>query len=128
MAEGYEFKTAFTTCYGTYEWLVLPLSLTNVPSTFQKLMNSIFSDMLDASFLVYLYNLLVFKADIKLHYNDIRKTLEWLCENKLKAKGSKCEFSVSKVECLGYVAENGTVAMDPEKIFTVVNWPVPILV
>ena len=115
MAEGHEFKTTFTTCYGTYEWLVLPLSLTNALSTFQKLMNSIFSDMLDESLLVYLDNLLVFSADIELHYDDIHKTLEQLCENKLKAKGSKCEFAVPKVEYLGHIVENRTVAMDPEK-------------
>ena len=47
---------------------------------------------------------------------------------KLKAKGSKCEFSVTKVEYLGHIVENGTVAMDPEKICAVVDWPVPILV
>ena len=80
------------------------------------------------SLLVYLDDLLVFSADIELHYDDICKTLEWLHENKLKAKGSKCEFSVSKVKYLGHIVENGTVAMDPEKICAVVDWPVPILV
>ena len=64
MAEGHEFKTAFTTCYDTYEWLVLPLGLTNMPSTFQKLMNSIFNDMLDESLLIYLDGLLIFRAEI----------------------------------------------------------------
>ena len=59
MAEGHEFKTAFITWYGTFEWLVLPLGLTNAPATFQKLMNSVFSDMLDERLLVCLDDLLV---------------------------------------------------------------------
>ena len=42
MATGHEFKMAFLTRYGTYEWLVLPLGLANALATFQKLMNSIF--------------------------------------------------------------------------------------
>ena len=36
-------------------------------------MNSIFSDILDESILVYLDNLLIFSTDIELHYNDIYK-------------------------------------------------------
>ena len=71
-----------------------------------KVINSILSDILDESLLIYLDNLLVFNADIELHYNDICKTLERLCENILKAKGSKCEFSVTKVEYLGHIVEN----------------------
>ena len=60
MAEGHEFKTAFITQNRTFEWLVLPLGLTNAPATFQKLMNSVFSDMLDERLLVYLDDLLVY--------------------------------------------------------------------
>ena len=69
----------------------------------------------------YLDDLLVFSADIELHCDDIYKTLERLCENKLKAKGSKCEFAVTKVKYLGYIVENGTDAMNPEKIRAVVD-------
>ena len=61
--------------YGTYEWLVLPLGLKNLPSTFQKLMNSIFSDILDETLLVYLDNLFAFSTDIGLYNDDVCKTL-----------------------------------------------------
>ena len=49
-------------------------------------------------------------------------------ENKIKKKVSKCEFAVTRVEYLVYIVKNGTIAMDPEKIFAVVDWPVPILI
>ena len=64
MAEGHEFKTAFITRYGTFECLLLPLGLTNAPATFQKLMNSVFSDMLDERLLVYLDDLLVYSESL----------------------------------------------------------------
>ena len=78
-------------------------------------MNSIFGDMLDESLLVGFYDLLVFSVDIEPQYNDIHKALEQLYENCLNTKGSKYEFTVSKVEYLGHIAENGTIAMDPKK-------------
>ena len=59
--------------FGTDKWLVLPLGLTNTASTFQKLINSIVSNMLDESLLVYLDDLLVFSPDINSHYADVKK-------------------------------------------------------
>ena len=54
IAEGEEWKTAFRTHYGSFEWHVMPFRLTNVPSAFQRFMNDIFSDLLDVHVIVYL--------------------------------------------------------------------------
>jgi hypothetical protein len=60
IADGDEWKTAFQTCYGFFEWMVMPFGLFNAPAAFQHFMNDIFCDMVDVCITIYLDNILIY--------------------------------------------------------------------
>lgn len=67
MAAGHEFKTAFKTRYGLFEYLVMPFGLTNAPAQFQAHMQCIFHDLLDISVVIYLDDILIFSKTLEEH-------------------------------------------------------------
>ena len=58
--EGDQWKTAFRTRYGNFEYLVMPLGLANTPAMFQNMMNDIFNDMIDLGVVIYLDDILIY--------------------------------------------------------------------
>ena len=86
-----EWKTAFRTRYGLYELQIMPFGLTNAPSTFQDMMNHVFSDMLDVGLLVYMDDILVYAQTWEEHDERVKlKVLERLQENGLAISPDKC--------------------------------------
>eukprot|EP00833_Pecoramyces_ruminatium_P012026 jgi/Orpsp1_1/1186058/evm.model.c7180000096669.1 len=126
--EGDEYKTAFRTKFGHFEYLVMPFGLTNAPATFQAFINSVLRPYLDNFVILYLDDILVFSKDLEEHHKHVRMVLEKLIENNLYAKLEKCEFDKDKVEFLGYVISGKGVETDPKKIKSIVEWPTPICV
>ena len=61
-------KTAFLMRYGVYEWVVMPMGLTNAPATFMRTMNNLFLDMLDSGMTVFLDDILVYSGMVGKHF------------------------------------------------------------
>ena len=53
-------KTTFSTWYGSYEYIVVSFRLTNAPTYFMYLMNSIFFEELDVCVIIFIDDILVF--------------------------------------------------------------------
>lgn len=119
-------KTAFTTHCGAYEWRVLPFGLTNAPSTFQRLMDSILSTPAFRAFCrVYLDDIIIFSKTQADHVKHVQLVLDALRRHHLRLHPSKCVFGQPSVHFLGHVVSAGRVAMDDEKTATIRNWPFP---
>uniref|UniRef100_A0A3B3IPI7 Gypsy retrotransposon integrase-like protein 1 n=1 Tax=Oryzias latipes TaxID=8090 RepID=A0A3B3IPI7_ORYLA len=123
--EGDEWKTAFKTPLGHYEYLVMPFGLTNAPAVFQRLVNDVLRDFLNRFIFVYLDDILIYSHDQAQHEHHVRLVLERLLENQLYVQFEKCEFHVPTVQFLGYVIEAGCIRPDPSKIEAVANWAPP---
>lgn len=123
--EGDEWKTAFRTRYGHFEYLVMPLGLTNAPATFQHFMNDIFRDALDHFVVIYLDDILIFSNNLKDHEQHVRLVLQRLRDNDLFCKIEKCSFEQTEVIFLGFHVGPHGLQMDTSKIQTILDWAVP---
>lgn len=122
------YKTVFQTHQGQFEFCVMPFSLTNVPATFQELMNSIFSSYLRQSVLVLFNDTLVYSPDWETHITHLENVLKILLSNQLFLKESKCVFWQQSVKYLGHLITHDVVEMDSDKVSAIINWPVPTTV
>ncbi|MBW0561302.1 hypothetical protein O181_101017 [Austropuccinia psidii MF-1] len=119
--EGDEHLTCFRTKYGSYEYLFMPLGLTNAPASFQNLVNDIFQDLIDVYVVVYSDDIMVFSKSEEEHVTHVSTVLSRLRANNLFAKASKCLFHVSSVEYLGYVVSSEGLKMDQAKVQQILN-------
>jgi hypothetical protein len=60
-------KTAFTMRYGIYEYFVMSFGLTNVPTHFMYLINSVFMPELDQFVVVFIDGILLYLKSMEEH-------------------------------------------------------------
>ncbi|WVZ63040.1 hypothetical protein U9M48_012712 [Paspalum notatum var. saurae] len=118
-------KTAFSTRYGLYEYLVMSFGLTNAPDFFMYMMNSVFMKELDKFVVVFIDDILIYSKSEKEHEEHLRIVLTRLREHKLYAKFSKCAFWLKEVGFLGHILSEKGIAVDPSKVEDVLNWKQP---
>lgn len=125
MAEGEEFKTAFQTHSGHYEFKVMSFGLTGAPATFLGAMNTTLATVLRKFVLVFFDDILIYSPTITAHLEHLRQVLQLLSEHNWKVKLSKCSFAQQEISYLGHIIGSEGVSTDPKKIQDVVNWAVP---
>jgi hypothetical protein len=119
---GDEWKTAFRTRYGHYEYLVMPFGLTNAPAAFQAYINQALRGLVDDFCIVYLDDILIFSKTEEEHTEHLRLVCERLREAELYAKPSKCQFYQGEMEFLGFIINKEGIQMDPSRVRTIVEW------
>lgn len=125
--KGDEWKTAFNTRYGLFEWQVVPFGLCNGPSVFQRYINFVLRDLLDNCASAYVDDVLVYsKGPLNHHRDQVKQVLARLEKAGLCLDVDKCEFEAKKTKYLGFIIEVGKgIAMDPAKVEAVSSWAQP---
>ena len=124
--EGDEWKAAFLTNKGLFEPQVMYFGLCNLPETFQRMMNSIFRELLHEGVLANYMDDFVIPARTMEELEE--RTIRFLKiaeKYNLCFKRSKCDFNMEEIPILGVVVGKGQVKMEQEKIKVVKEWKTP---
>jgi hypothetical protein len=118
-------KTAFSTRYELYEYLVMSFGLTNALPHFMYLMNSVFMAELDKFVVEFIDDILVYSKSTEDHEEHLWVVLQQLRDYQLYAKFSKCEFWINEVPFLGHMISSEGIVVNPSKVCDVLDWEPP---
>ena len=118
-------RSAFVTSEGLYEYLVCPQGLNNSPATFQRLMNTIFRELIGRCILVYLDDIIVYTSTFEEHIDALSQVFQLLEKANIKAHLRKTEIGLKEVLYLGHIITEHGVKPDMAKIEAVQNFPRP---
>jgi hypothetical protein len=93
LKHGEEFKIAFQTHIGHFEFKVIPFGLIGAPGTFQKAMNTALSLVFRKCAIVFFDDILVYSSSLANHLKHLQYVFELLEAGHWKIKRSKCTFA-----------------------------------
>ncbi|RDX72199.1 Retrovirus-related Pol polyprotein from transposon 17.6, partial [Mucuna pruriens] len=121
-------KTTFTYSFGTFVYTRMPFGLCNAPSSFQRCMTSIFSNLLQDCMEVFMDVFTVYADSFDACLENLSKVLRRCIDTNLVLNFEKCHFMVTKGIVLGYLVSNRGVEVDKSKINIITSLPNPTLV
>ena len=124
--EGNKWKGAFTMHIGLFELTVMFFRMTNLPATFQAIINEILRDLVNKGKVTIFVNNVLVRTEIEEEHDKvIEKVLKRLEENNLYVKPEKCVWKVRKIEFLRVIIEPNRIEMEKKKVNEVLSWLEP---
>jgi len=124
--EGDKWKGAFMMHIGSFKPIVMFFGITNLPATFQVMINEILRDLInEGKVAVFVNDILVGTETEEGHDKVVEEILKRLEENDLYVKLEKCVWKARKIGLLGVIIGPNVIEMEEEKVEGVLSWPVP---
>lgn len=118
-------KTAFSVNHAKYQFKRMPFRLKNAPSIFQRCVNDILHEFIGRFAYVYIDDVLIFSKTEEEHMSHISLVTEALYNAHMKISDEKCHFFKERIEFLGHIITHNKITVDPEKIATIRDYPIP---
>ncbi|RDX82438.1 Retrovirus-related Pol polyprotein from transposon 17.6, partial [Mucuna pruriens] len=118
-------KTTFTFLFGTFSYTRMPFGLCNAPSTFQRCMTSIFSNLLQDCIEVFMDDFMVYADSFETCLSNLSKVLKRCINTNLVLNFEKCHFMVTEGIMLGHLVSNRGIELDKSKINIITSLPNP---
>ncbi|XP_022026101.1 uncharacterized protein LOC110926690 [Helianthus annuus] len=128
MKEEDEEKTAFRTDKGIYCYTKMPFGLRNAGATYQRLMDTIFSEDIGKTVEVYMDDLVIMSHEEETMLHNIQRTFDSLRSVNLKLNPTKCSFGMEEGKFLGFIVTKDGFKVNPEKVQTIQQMPSPATV
>ena len=117
---------AFTTPEGSFEPTVMFFGLTNLPATFQVMINKLLRDLINTGKVAVFIDDVIIRMEIEERHDEIvAEIIKRLEENDLYVKLKKCKWKVREIGFLGVVIGLDRIKMEEEKVKGVLDWPTP---
>jgi len=124
--KGDKWKAVFTTPEGSFESTVMFFGLTNLPATFQAMMNELLRDLINTGKVAaFIDDVIIGMETEEGHDEIVAEVIRRLEENNLYMKPEKCKWRVREVEFLGVVIGPEGIKMEKEKMKGVLEWLTP---
>ena len=101
---------------------MIPFGLTNIPATFQTMMNIILQLFLDKFVIVYLDDIIIFSKSIEEYKEYLRLVLKKLRENQLYIKLFKCLINKNEIEFYKHIIGNRQIRTTCLKTIIIKKW------
>ena len=125
MAEESQGRTAFSTLFGSFKWLRMPMGVTGSPNTFQSLMEQVLVGLTWKTTVPYFDDGIIFASTAEEHIQRPREVLERFRSANRKITRTKCEFFRARVPFLGHIFSKNELEADPSRIAAVRKFPIP---